>query len=200
MGNLDSEALTDPKVIKFQTGRRYKQWNKNVVAVGLSSGFLEPLESTSIHLIQSAVVRLVHLFPHNGIDDSLVDEYNEQSALEYEQIKDFLILHYHVNQREDSDFWRDMRSMKIPDSLAHKIEMFKENGRLFRKQNDLFTDSSWLQVMLGQGIVPQDYHPLANSLSMDKINEMLKKIRKIKQEPLSQLPSHDDFLKSFCMK
>ena len=198
MGNLNSKAIADPKIIKFQTGRRYKQWNKNVVAVGLSSGFLEPLESTSIHLIQSAVVRLIHLFPHKGIDDSLVDEYNKQSVLEYEQIKDFLILHYHVNQRDDSDFWRDMRSMKIPDSLAHKIEIFKENGRLFREQNDLFTESSWLQVMLGQGIIPQDYHPLANNLSVEKLNEMLRKIREIKQEPIDKLPTHDEFLKMFC--
>lgn len=194
MGNLDSEALTDPKVIKFQTGRRYKQWNKNVVAVGLSSGFLEPLESTSIHLIQSAVMRLVHLFPHKGVNESLVEEYNKQTALEYEQIKDFLILHYHVNQRDDSDFWRDMRSMKIPDSLAHKIEIFKENGRLFRDHNDLFNENSWLQVMLGQGVIPQDYHPLANNLSVEKINEMLTEIKKIKREPLNQLPSHDQFI------
>jgi tryptophan halogenase len=198
MGNLDSEAIAEPKTIKFQTGRRYKQWNKNVVAVGLSSGFLEPLESTSIHLIQTAIVRLIHLFPHKGIDDSLVDKYNKQSVVEYEQIKDFLILHYHVNQRDDSDFWRDMRSMKIPDSLAHKIEIFKENGRLFREQNDLFAESSWLQVMLGQGIVPQDYHPLANNLSVEKLNEMLRKIRAIKQEPVDKLPTHDEFLKMFC--
>jgi tryptophan halogenase len=195
MSNLDGKAIADPKVIKFQTGRRYKQWNKNVVAVGLSSGFLEPLESTSIHLIQSAVVRLVHLFPHHGVDDTLVTEYNKQSAVEYDQIKDFLILHYHVNQRENSDFWRDMRNMDIPDSLRHKIEVFKENGRLFRDQNDLFLENSWLQVMIGQGIVPQDYHPLANNMSLAQLQATLKKIKEIKQEPISKLPSHDDFLK-----
>lgn len=198
MGNLDSKAIADPKVIKFQSGRRYKQWNKNVIAIGLSSGFLEPLESTSIHLVQSAIVRLAHLFPHQGIDSSLVDEFNKQSASEYEQIRDFLILHYHATERTDSDFWQDMRHMTIPDSLAHKIELFKQNGRLFREQNDLFTDSSWLQVMLGQGIVPKDYHPLANTMSNEQLSIMLKEVKIIKQEPLDNLPNHDDFLKMFC--
>jgi tryptophan halogenase len=198
MGNLDSKAIADPKVIKFQTGRRYQQWHKNVVAIGLSSGFLEPLESTSIHLVQSAVVRLAHLFPHQGINNNLVDEFNKQSATEFEQIRDFLVLHYHSTERTDSAFWQDMRHMKIPDSLAHKIELFKQSGRLFREQNDLFTDSSWLQVMLGQGIVPKDYHPIANTMSDDKLTEMLKKVKEIKQSPVDKLPSHDEFLKIFC--
>ncbi|MBU2870761.1 tryptophan halogenase family protein [Colwellia sp. E2M01] len=198
MNNLTSKAIADPKVIKFQTGRRYQQWNKNVLAIGLSSGFLEPLESTSIHLVQSAIVRLGHLFPHHGIDSLLVDEYNKQSALEFEQIRDFLVLHYHATERTDSDFWQDMRHMKIPDSLALKIEMFKHNGRLTNTKNDLFTEHSWLQVMLGQGIVPQDYHPLANSMSDEKLAVMLRKIKEIKQEPIDKLPTHDEFLAMFC--
>jgi tryptophan halogenase len=198
MGNLDSKAIADPKVIRFQTGRRYQQWNKNVIAIGLSSGFLEPLESTSIHLVQSAVVRLVHLFPHQGINNSLVDEFNKQSATEFEQIRDFLVLHYHATERTDSGFWQDMRQMKIPNSLAHKIEIFKQSGRLFREQNDLFTDSSWLQVMLGQGIVPQDYHPIADTMSDEKLAEMLRKVKEIKQAPIDKLPSHDEFLTMYC--
>ncbi|QDP02705.1 tryptophan halogenase family protein [Thalassotalea sp. PS06] len=198
LGNLDSKAITDPKVIKFQTGRRYQQWNKNVIAVGLSSGFLEPLESTSIHLIQSAVVRLIHLFPHHGINDAMVDEYNKQSKLEFEQIRDFIILHYHVNQRTDSLFWQEMRDMKIPETLAHKIELFKQDGRLFRDQNDLFLESSWLQVMLGQGLVPNSYHPMANAMPESKLKAMLEKIKAIKREPVSAIPSHDEFLKRYC--
>jgi tryptophan halogenase len=197
LGNLESKALSDPKIIKFQTGRRYKQWNKNVIAIGLSSGFLEPLESTSIHLVQSAVVRLAHLFPHQGINNSLVDEFNKQSAAEFEQIRDFLVLHYHATQRTDSDFWQDMRQIKIPDSLANKIETFKQSGRLIREQNDLFTDSSWLQVMLGQGIIPQDYHPIADAMTEEQLDKMLNDIKKIKQEPISKLPDHDTFLKMF---
>lgn len=198
LGNLDTKALGEPKLIRFKTGRRRKQWHRNVVAVGLSSGFLEPLESTSIHLIQSAIVRLIQLFPHNGIAQADVAEYNKQSKLEFEQIRDFLILHYHVNQRDDSQFWRDMQEMEIPDSLTHKMELFRSTGRLFKEQNDLFQDSSWLQVMLGQGIEPQDYHPLANSMTDQQLLEMLANMKRVKMDPLPKLPEHDAFLKQLC--
>ncbi|MFC3095504.1 tryptophan 7-halogenase [Alteromonas sediminis] len=196
--NLDTAPLADPNFIKFKTGRRRKQWNKNVIAIGLSSGFLEPLESTSIHLIQSAIVRLLHLFPHQGINDSIMSEYNAQSALEFEQIRDFIILHYHVNERDDSQFWRDVRNMDVPERLRHKIDLFRQNGRLFNEHNDLFLDASWLQVMQGQGITPQDYHPMAKSIPQDKLIDMLKTIRKIKQDPVAQLPTHDEFLAKVC--
>ena len=196
--NLDSEALGEPNFIQFKTGRRRKQWSHNVVAVGLSSGFLEPLESTSIHLIQSAIVRLIHMFPHQGIQAADVAEYNRQSQVEYEQIRDFIILHYHVNERDDSQFWRDLRHMAVPDSLRHKIELFAATGRLFREQNDLFLESSWLQVMLGQGIKPRDYHPIANNPSPQQLFDMLNAVQAIKNEPLAKLPSHDDFLRGFC--
>jgi len=198
MSNLDSKALAEPKLIQFKTGRRRKQWHKNVVAVGLSSGFLEPLESTSIHLIQSAIVRLLQLFPHQGINQVVVDEYNKQSKLEFEQIRDFLILHYHVNERNDSQFWRDMRNMEVPESLKHKMQLFGDNGQLFRDQNDLFLESSWLQVMLGQGIKPEDYHPLANGPSDQKLLDMMQSMYRLKHEPLAKLPEHDQFLQHFC--
>lgn len=196
MSNLDTKPLADPMLIRFTTGRRRKQWNKNVIAVGLSSGFLEPLESTSIHLIQSAVVRLAHLFPHQGINESDIAEYNKQSDIEYQQIRDFIILHYVVNERTDSRYWQDMREMDIPDSLRHKIELFKASGRIFREQNDLFLESSWLQVMAGQGLEPQDYNALANQLTEQQLMDMLKRIETIKKEPVNQLPSHDEFLQS----
>jgi tryptophan halogenase len=192
--NLDSKAVGEPNFIKFKTGRRREQWKKNVIAVGLSSGFLEPLESTSIHLIQSAIVRLLHLFPHDGINESMVNEYNAQSKLEYEQIRDFIVLHYHVNEREDSQFWRDVRNMQVPERLHHKIKLFKQNGRLINEHNDLFLDASWLQVMEGQGITPKDFHPMANGVAEQNILEMLKTIRKIKNEPVASLPTHDEFL------
>jgi len=194
LSNLDSEQLADPKIIPFRTGRRLKQWNRNVVAVGLSSGFLEPLESTSIHLIQSAIVRLIKHFPHSGIKKECVDEFNRQSKIEFEQIRDFIILHYHVNERNDSDFWRDMRNMDVPETLKRKIELFKSSGLLFREQDDLFLEWSWLQVLHGQGIMPKDYHPLANAISDNQLLEMLSNIKKIKQSPLSKMPSHDEFI------
>ncbi len=198
MSNLDSKAIGDPNHIRFRTGRARKQWNKNVVAIGLSSGFLEPLESTSIHLIQSAAVRLIHLFPQDGIQQSLVDEYNKQSQLEYEQIRDFIILHYHVNEREDSRFWKDVRSMGVPDSLTQKIELFKANGKLFREQNDLFLEPSWMQVMMGQGIEPRDYHPIANTIAPDDLQNMLKNIKIVKNDPIPKLTTHDQFLEFMC--
>lgn len=198
MNNLDSKPIGEPKVIQFKTGRRRKQWNKNVIAIGLSSGFLEPLESTSIHLIQSAIVRLIHTFPHAGIKDIEVAEYNRQSKIEFEQIRDFLILHYHVNERTDSRFWRDMREMEIPDTLANKIELFRKGGKIFPDQNNLFAESSWLQVMMGQGIEPEDYHPIANNIPDEQILDIMAKMKKIKEEPISQIPSHDEFIKHVC--
>ena len=198
LNNLDSKALDEPKIIPFRTGRTRKQWNRNVVAVGLSSGFLEPLESTSIYLIQSAIVRLIHLFPHAGVTTDLVDEYNRQSQREYELIRDFIIMHYYLNERDDSQFWRDTRNMNVPERLVRKIELFRSNGGLFQDQLDIFLESSWLQVMLGQGVMPQDYHPLADSLSDDQLREKLANTRKLKMEPLPKIPSHDEFLKMFC--
>lgn len=192
--NIESEALAEPRVIRFKTGRARKQWHRNVIAIGLASGFLEPLESTSIHLIQSGIVRLLQLFPHQGIDDSKVAEYNKQSAVEFTQIRDFLILHYYRNQRDDSDFWRDMQRLDIPETLRHKLAIFAADGTLVRDNNDLFQDSSWLQVMMGQGIMPKDYHPIADNYSQQQLTELLAGIRAIKQQPVAKFPTHDEFL------
>ncbi len=198
LANLETQALAEPRVIPFRTGRRLKQWHRNVIAVGLASGFLEPLESTSIHLIQSAIVRLLKLFPHNGIDEVEVREYNKQSRIEFEQIRDFLILHYHLNARTDSQFWRDLRNMEIPASLHHKIELFRRRGKLFRENEDLFWEASWLQVMVGQGVIPQDYHPMADNMSATALREMLAKIKHYKAQALVNMPSHDEFLERVC--
>ncbi|RYY03770.1 MAG: tryptophan 7-halogenase [Gammaproteobacteria bacterium] len=198
LNSLGSKPMADLNFISFKTGRRLKQWNRNVIAIGLSSGFLEPLESTSIHLIQSALVRLLKLFPRAGIDEANVSEYNKQSKIEFEQVRDFIILHYHVNERTDSQFWRDLRTMKIPESLTHKINLFRSTGKIIREHDDLFSESSWLQVLVGQGIMPRDYHPLADGISEKDLLEMLANMRKIKQSPISHLPSHDEFLKQVC--
>jgi tryptophan 7-halogenase len=194
LGNLGSPALDEPRIIPFRTGRARRQWNRNVVAVGLSSGFLEPLESTSIYLIQSAITRLLHLFPHNGITPDLVGEYNRQSQIEIELIRDFIVLHYHANARRDSPFWRTMRMLEVPDRLARKIALFRTNGTLVQDQYDIFMESSWVQVMLGQGIVPEDHHPLADGSSEAELREQLAHLAKLKARPLAQLPSHDAYL------
>ncbi|WP_203290686.1 tryptophan halogenase family protein [Maricaulis parjimensis] len=198
LDNLEGEPLADPRVIRFTTGRRKQFWNRNVVALGLASGFLEPLESTSIHLIQSGVSRLVSLFPSGDIDAADRDEYNRQMVLEFERVRDFIILHYHANEREDSDFWKDCQTMSVPDSLSEKINLFRANGRLYHREEDLFTDSSWLQVMLGQGITPKGYHPIADSLSESELTGMLANIRQIVGEAARRLPRHEDFLKQHC--
>jgi tryptophan halogenase len=194
LGNLDSKALDEPRVIPFRSGRARQQWNRNVVAVGLSSGFLEPLESTSIYLIQSAIVRLLHLFPHGDNVAALRAEYNCQSAREYELIRDFIILHYHANRRDDSTFWRDLREMAVPERLAQKIELFRASGALVQDQLDIFMEPSWAQVLMGQGILPQDYHPLADGSSEGELRQQLAQLAQVKAQPLSQLPAHDAWL------
>ena len=200
LNNLDSEAIGEPRIIPFRTGRTRRQWNRNVVAIGLSSGFLEPLESTSIHLIQSAIVRLLHLFPHAGVTPELVDEYNRQSKTEYEYIRDFIIMHYYLNERDDSPFWRDARNMDVPARLTQNIELFRSNGSLFQSHMDIFRDASWLQVMLGQGVMPRDYHPIAAGLSDEHLKDKLLKTRQTKMQPLDRIPSHDEFLGRICKR
>jgi tryptophan halogenase len=195
--NLDTPTLADPRKIKFETGRTKVQWHKNVVAIGLSSGFLEPLESTSIHLIQSGIVRLLKMFPHNGISEAAVSAYNNESQAEFETIRDFIILHYYLNEREDSAFWRDMRHLVLPERLLHKIELFKQTAAIHNDPHDIFRDASWLEVMLGQGIMPTDYHPAANALPLPQLQKVLQQLQVAKTQPLSQMLSHDEFLKRY---
>lgn len=192
--NVGSKIIGEPNLIRFATGRRRQAWVKNVVAVGLSSGFLEPLESTSIHLIQSAVVRLLNLFPHQGIGQAVVDEYNRQARAEFESVRDFIVFHYVANARDDSQFWRDRKNSPIPDSLRARIEAFSAAGYLAANSDELFRDISWLQVFLGQGLIPRDYHPLANRISEQALSDMLEHLHAIKQQPLAKMPSHDEFL------
>lgn len=192
--NLPGEPITEPRVIRFKTGRRRKQWHKNVVSVGLSSGFLEPLESTSIHLIQTAAIRLIKLFPHNGIDDSLVETFNQQSQTEIERIRDFIILHYKLTERTDSAFWRQCKQMSIPDSLQKKIDLFKATGKIIREDDELFAQIAWQQVMIGQGLEANDYSALASALSDDQLSELFSSLKTLINGTVKQLPSHSDFL------
>lgn len=196
--NLDGAPQADPRVLKFTTGRRDRFWEKNCVSLGLSSGFMEPLESTSIHLIQSNVDKLIHLFPDQQFAQPDIDEYNRQVGREFDLIRDFLILHYHQTQRTDSEFWNYCRTMSIPDSLAAKIELFHANGRLFPEGDDLFRDASWVQVMLGQNLMPQGYHPSANRLSDAQLTEFLSNVRTIVNKAVAPLPTHAAFIERHC--
>ncbi|SDJ99076.1 tryptophan halogenase family protein [Microbulbifer yueqingensis] len=192
--NLDAEPLDEPRLIRFRTGRRRKQWNRNVVSIGLSSGFLEPLESTSIHLVQSAATRLIKCFPHAGIRPQEVAEFNRQSRVEMERIRDFIILHYKANQRRDSDFWRDCERMDIPASLEEKIELFRHTGKVFRDYDDLFTEVAWQQVLIGQGVIPEDHHTIADSLTGEQLADLMSSLKTLVDGTVRKMPEHEKFL------
>jgi tryptophan halogenase len=196
LANVDGEPLADPRSIPFKTGRRLKQWNKNCVAFGLASGFLEPLESTSIHLIQAGLRRLVQHFPHDGIKQTEVDEFNRQSQIEFEKIRDFIIMHYKVNNRTDSQFWIDCREMSVPESLERRIELFKTTGKVFKENDELFHEIAWQQVLIGQGLIPEDYHPLAHNLSREQLGGLLQDLETLAERTSEQFPSHVEFLSS----
>ncbi|MEW6997344.1 tryptophan halogenase family protein [Colwelliaceae bacterium BS250] len=194
LDNLDSEAIAEPKLVKFKTGKREKLWHKNCIAIGLSSGFLEPLESTAIHLIQSSIVRLVKLFPNLDFEQTNIDEFNRQGDSEYLQIRDFIILHYRLNQKQSSPLWQHSQKMAIPDSLQKKIDLFAANGHLFKEQHDLFSEVAWLQVMLGQNLTPTSYHPVADQLSDQQLNGFLTDLSNIYKNTCAKMPSHEQFL------
>ncbi|MDJ0656890.1 MAG: tryptophan 7-halogenase [Xanthomonadales bacterium] len=197
LDNLDGEPLAEPRLLRFTTGRRKKFWNKNCVALGLASGFMEPLESTSIHLVQSHVNRLIQLFPDRQFNPADIREYNRQCIFEFERIRDFLILHYHLNQRREP-FWVDRQNMDIPDGLAGKIELFKANGRIVREGEDLFTEVAWLQVMIGQNLIPAGRHPMADQLSEQQLAEFMGSVRQIISGAVAGMPTHADFIAHHC--
>jgi len=198
LSNLDTKAIADPRLLKFVTGRRKKFWHKNCVSLGLASGFLEPLESTSIHLIQSNVSRLIELFPTNAFDESHETEYNRQVGHEYELIRDFLILHYHLTQRDDAEFWRYCANMSVPDSLQQKMTLAEEAGLLYKDAEDLFRESSWVQVMFGQGLMPKSYHARAKQLSSEQLNRFMGDVKGLIAKATSSLPNHRDFVEAHC--
>jgi tryptophan halogenase len=198
LDGLEAPAIMEPRVLSYQTGRRKKFWQKNCVAIGLSSGFIEPLESTSIHLFMSGIIRLLRLFPFNGVTPALTDEYNQQSITEVEKIRDFIILHYHQTERNDSPFWDYCRTMTIPDSLAHRIELFRESAHAFQTGDEMFRLESWSHVMLGQRLQPQSYHQLVAGLNSGELSRHLQQIRETINSAVHRLPSHRDFLRQYC--
>ncbi len=192
---LDGKPISDPRFLRFTTGKRKKIWNKNVVALGLASGFLEPLESTSIHLVQSAIARLMTNFPDKVFNQADIDYFNSRTLAEFEQVRDFLILHYCATQRTDSDFWNYVRTMEIPDGLRQRIEIYKENGRLYRHDNELFGETSWFAVFEGQNIRPKRYHPVINHLSDEMLDKRMAEIRRAMNKCLEQFEDHEQYLK-----
>ncbi|HEY1227486.1 MAG TPA: tryptophan 7-halogenase [Ramlibacter sp.] len=184
-------------MIRFKPGQRPQVWKGNCVAIGLSSGFLEPIESTSIHLIQRGIIRLMQMFPSDGISQHDVDEFNTQAAREIEHIRDFIILHYKVNNRADP-YWRDARNMEVPASLQHRIDLFRETGRVFRVPDELFAENSWIQVMLGQGIMPRTHHQTADLMGDIELGAFLNGIRDTVSRTVAQLPPHQAYVEQYC--
>ncbi len=194
LANLGSGPSEDPRPLHFTTGTRRVQWRRNCLALGLAAGFMEPLESTSIHLVQSGLARFLGMFPDKHCDPLLVDEYNRQTRFEYEHVRDFLILHYKATERTDTPFWRQCGAMQVPESLARRIDLFRRTGLIFREADELFTEPGWLQVLIGQHILPTRHHPLADALEAPKLEGFLADIRTLVERAAAGLPAHDAYI------
>jgi tryptophan 7-halogenase len=198
LANLDGKPLAEPRLLRFRTGRRRKFWNGNCVALGLAGGFMEPLESTSLHLVQAAVFRLLSLLPTSTEPDPTAEaEFNRLSVAEYEQIRDFIIFHYVANERAEA-FWRDCRGVDLPATLAHRIELYRARGKVARYDGQLFTDSSWIAVMHGQGLVPKNRDPLADTIPLAELEARTTELRARLHSAIARMPSHADFIASNC--
>lgn len=195
---LPSKALSEARQLKWINGKRKQAWKNNCIAIGLSAGFIEPLESTGLQLIQSAIMRLLSLFPSGACEQADIDTYNRYTDDELWRIRDFIILHYKATQRDDSEFWRYCSNMAIPDSLQNKIDLYLSSGRLFRENNELFNEISWFSVMNGQGLVPRAYHPLVNNLPEQQREQNLSHIAGAMREAEQQMPDHKSYLQQYC--
>ena len=198
LGGLDGEPLGEPRTIRFRTGCRRTFWSGNCIAIGLSAGFLEPLESTSLYLIQEGISKFITLFPTADMPDIVRTEYNRQMRREFEQVRDFIILHYHATERDDSDFWNHCRTMSVPDSLTYKMQLFEEAGRFFRDEDELFTRASWVAVMTGQGVTPRRVDPMVAALPLPEVERSLASMRRAMETVSDQMPSHSAFLDRYA--
>ena len=197
MSTLEGSALTEPKQLYFKTGKRRKLWNKNVVAIGLAGGFLEPLESTSIHLIQEGITALIELFPNASFQASDANEYNRRMDLNFDRVRDFLLLHYVATQRDDTDMWRYFRNMTLPESLQEKLEAWNTRGYLLRYEQGVFLPPSWVAVMAGQNLLPSSYDMRANQMSDADLLGMTTAIRRDSQAAVNETPDHGAFLADY---
>jgi tryptophan 7-halogenase len=198
LSGLEGEPLAEPRLLSFQAGRRQACWVRNVVALGLSSGFLEPLESTSIHLIQAGIARLLELLPSRGCAPAQTQRYNRLMAAEFENVRDFLVLHFHLTERDDTPYWSALRNMEIPRSLADRLAIYEASGRIFREADELFTKTSWLAVMEGQGASVLDDDPLALTVPDDLAAARLARISASAAAAVEAMPAHADFIAANC--
>lgn len=198
LAEIDGEPMVEPWLLRFRTGMRVNTWARNCIALGLAGGFIEPLESTSIHLMMAGVTRLIEDFPFNGCSPGLVRRFNEKSRLEFECIRDFIILHYHVTQRDDSGFWRRCRTMDIPDSLQARLALWREDARAYQLDHELFRIDSWSSVLLGQRYPPRGYHHLAEMMPEAALRDFLDRMRGEIAGIVATMPTHPEFLARYC--
>ncbi len=198
LNNLTGKTRTEPRLLRFKTGRRLEAWHRNCVALGLSSGFVEPLESTSIHLVMTNIFRLIRLFPFGEDRESLARRFNDEFRVEMESVRDFIILHYKQTNRTDSDFWNSYRTMDIPDSLAHRMDIFKRNGYVWSDDATLFRIASWVQVMMGQGLEPRGHHNAGKILGTEALRKSLAEIKDSVESTVQELPMHQQFIEHYC--
>jgi tryptophan 7-halogenase len=199
LSNLDGEPLAEPNRLRFRAGKRSRTWNRNCVAIGLAAGFLEPLESTSLYLVQSAAIRLARLFPDGRFDPANIEEYNRQTDFEHERTRDFIVLHYKATARDDTPFWRYVRDMEVPETLRRKIDLFAANGRVFREDDELFTEESWIQCFLGQGVIPRHYDPLVDLESEADLLTFLRGIEGVIAKCVDVMPTHEEYVRKFLL-
>ncbi|NBB51951.1 tryptophan halogenase [Rhizobium sp. CRIBSB] len=197
-GSLDGAAMADPNFLRFTTGRRKKAWNRNCLAIGLSAGFLEPLESTSIHLIQTGISKLLLSFPDTGFPQADIDNYNHLVQLEYERVRDFVVLHYHATERQDQPLWRQVAAMDIPDTLKAKMDQFRSRGRVFRFEDELFQETSWVAVLLGQGVTPERPDPITEVVPLDAIRQRLHQLKQAIRQGVERMPTQEAFIAAHC--
>lgn len=202
IGRLDGEQLAEPRSIRFKAGRRARFWERNVVAIGLSSGFIEPLESTSIHLIQTAISRVIDFLPDGPVQDADRDAYNRLATFEIERIRDFVILHYVANGRHGEPFWDSLRQMEakgqLPEALGGRMAMFRASGRIVREHDELFDVPGWVQVMIGQGVLPARWHPLADQVGPESFKAFLDTVRGAYEKDVARMPTHAEYVAHVC--
>jgi len=194
LGNLDAPAQADPRPIRFTTGHRKQAWSHNCLALGLAAGFMEPLESTSLHLVQTAIARFIKFIPSSPAETQGRDIFNRQTMTEWLQIRDFLVLHYAANGREDEPFWDEVRSMSLPDTLMEKIRLFEESGTIVKEEGELFTEEGWTQVMVGQGIQPRAHSPMTNGIDPRELGDFLSSLANAYRQRAEALPTHEEWL------
>ena len=198
LSNLEGRPLAEPRLLKFVTGRRKEAWAKNCVTAGLSTGFIEPLESTSIHLIQASIMDLIKLFPDKDFGPLVIRDYNRRLGDAFDWIRDFVILHYHATEREDTEFWRYCKYMSVPDTLSFKMELFRKHGHVSIDPGETFGARPWLTAMYNQGVVPEYYPPLTDELDDNVMLEEMANVRSRIEQMIGRMPRHEEFIARNC--